>query len=601
MKKRAQIPDSHTFTILFRGLALRPDQPQALGHALSIYQSMYAQNCPVKPSILHTNALLNVCARFKDIDALYGIAAKLPSHGAGAADNLTFTTVMNAVRVAACENMNRESHEEKVARRQNAVLQGRRMWGDIIDRWKKGDIRMDEELVCSMGRLLLLGYSTRDCDDVLSLVQQTMGIPRQTPQSKQPDRLIGPKKDYVTPEVRFPKSATQESASTMKFENEILDDEPGGEFNSVSNHQLSFTRPGCNTLSMVIDACMRLHAIRPAQDYWELFTDPSGPYKITPDADNYHLYLRLLRIQRASRLCVKLIQDIRNSSNKGKLILQAKSFRIALSTCVRDSNNPNVLDNAGKLVQMMLDTLEVPDVPALEMYLEVAKHPRNRDSQTLIEVLRGSVLGFKSWQSYLANSSHGRDAQETQLHSEHDPNSLQQKEQEIESLARKLIGAHDVVLRLGEKEISTEQKSDLQQQRKHLAAWVTKMSGMKGEKEQPQQQESTDPMNFKPSTSATESPPHIRAPKYPRASTTRSRSETTRRFNPDPFTNPQNPTPAGASPAESTPNNAMAWRRLPGTTYRPSGISKSKMKMERGDILRLIGMKSRRRVKGGRK
>lgn len=588
MKKRAQIPDSHTFTILFRGLAMRLDQPQALGHALSIYQSMYAQNCPVKPSIVHTNALLNVCARFKDIDALYGVAAKLPSYGAGAADNLTFTTIMNAIRVAASEEVNRESHEEKTARRQRAILQGRRMWGDIIDRWKKGDIRIDEGMVCSMGRLLLLGYLTRDCDDILSLVQQTMGIPRQTPQSKHPDRLIHLKQHHVTTEDRLPKLVTQELASAMKYDNEIQDDEPSGEFNSVSNHQLSFTRPGCNTLSMVIDACMRLNAIRPAQDYWKLFTDPSGPYKITPDAENYHFYLRLLRIQRASRLSVKLIQDIRNSSDNGKSILKAKSFRIALSTCVRDSNNPNVLDNASKLVQMMHDTLEMPDVPALEMYLEVARHPRNRDWRTLIEVLRGPVLGFQSLQSHLANSSHERDAQETQLRSEHDQNSLLQKGQEIERLARKLIGVHDVVLKLGEEEMSTEQKSDMQQQKSLLAAWVTKMSGMNEDKEQPQQQGLTEPWNFEPSTSATESPMHTRAStyrdaahrrQYQRASTTSSSDKTTWRINPRPIPTLRDPTPADASPADSSPKKALTWRRFPGSTYRPSDIHKRRIKM----------------------
>lgn len=487
MKKRAQLPDARTFTILFRGLAMHPDQHRTLGQALSIYHSMYAENCPVKPSIIHTNAVLNVCARVKDIDALYGVAAKLPTHGAGAANNFTFTTIMNAIRAAAWGDKDGSSREEKIVERRQAVLQGRRMWGDIIERWKKGDISIDEQIVCSMGRLLLLGDLTRDHDAIFSLVEQTMGIPRQMPRSSHPDRPVGIARAHVWKQeenteppgltVRELGSAADSSSGIQLPENEIPEDEPGSEFNPVGAHKMSLARPGCNTLSMVVDTCVRLHAIRPAQDYWGLLTDPSGPYQIVPDAENYHMYLRLLRAQRASRLSVDLIQEMRHISQNGKSILQPKTFRIALSTCVRDSNNPNVLNNAGKLVRMMLDTLETPDVASLIMYLEVAKHPQHRDWRVLMGVLRGSVLGFRSLKSFLSYGDHGRPTRGAQRQPEAMRKVQERIENEVVDLACKLVSAHDVTLSLGKEEMSTRDRIELSGQKVLLVSWVTRRRG----------------------------------------------------------------------------------------------------------------------------
>ncbi|KAJ5024864.1 PPR repeat family-domain-containing protein, partial [Bipolaris maydis] len=58
MKKRAQFPDSYTYTILLRGLSLNAHTSGALSHALSIYHSLSAPNSRVEPSIIHTNAAL---------------------------------------------------------------------------------------------------------------------------------------------------------------------------------------------------------------------------------------------------------------------------------------------------------------------------------------------------------------------------------------------------------------------------------------------------------------------------------------------------------------------------------------------------------------
>src|SRR5271167_2783318 len=103
MKKRGQKPDGHTYTILFRGMAEFTHYPQTLSKALSIYHSMDAENSPVQPNVIHTNAILKVCSRANDMDALFGIVAKLRRKGLRAPNNLTFTTILNAIRQRAAE------------------------------------------------------------------------------------------------------------------------------------------------------------------------------------------------------------------------------------------------------------------------------------------------------------------------------------------------------------------------------------------------------------------------------------------------------------------------------------------------------------------
>lgn len=58
---------------------------------------------------------------------------------------------------------------------------GRKLWGDVVGRWRKGDLIVDQPLVCAMGRLLLLGSRRSRWEDVFALVEQTMNIPRWKP------------------------------------------------------------------------------------------------------------------------------------------------------------------------------------------------------------------------------------------------------------------------------------------------------------------------------------------------------------------------------------------------------------------------------------
>lgn len=484
MKKRAQVPDSRTFTILFRGFADHPQYPNSLDRALSMYQSMSAENCPVKPSIIHTNAVLNVCARFMDVDALLGVAAKLPTRGAMAPNNITFTTIINAIRTATLSKGGALSDDEKRQSQQTAVSQGRSIWGEVRDRWQNRDIEVDEAMVCAMGRLLLLGSVNRDCYDVLSLLEQTMGIPRQVPRlenrneegmsdrssrdeqatksTPEPEKL---ESDGWTGEEAKELTASQSPSGMVEREDE--DDVSGNEFDAIGPGKIEYVHPGHNTLSMVMDACIALKAFSAAQDYWGLLTDPAGHYKITPDADNYHVYLRLLRRKRASKHSVEMLEELSYNPPGGIKVVQPKTFRIAMSTCLRDVNNPNVLTHANKMARIMLDSFETPDVRALGMYLSLALTDRHLQWEPLMPVLRGCEIGARNLRSFLAYGEK-RDIR----------NWKGDQKAEVIRFVSRLARAFQTAMSLGKGRMSFEEEKFCKVQGHKLSEWALRMQKM---------------------------------------------------------------------------------------------------------------------------
>ena len=414
MKKRRQQPDGYTYTIVLRGLALHSRFSKSLERALTVYHSMFAPDSLVRPSIIHTNAAIKVCAQVGDLDAMFGIAARLPKSGPRAADRATFTTVFNALnRVVFDDNdpVRDESLLENIDKRQNAVLKGRRMWADIIERWNEGDMMLDEALICAVGRLLLLADVPQDLDDVFSLLEQTMGIPRQTPRRP---RDIDGTQSLSEKDVESPAQENKDLVQPIEPERKPfadVDDEfvPGSEFLPLpSVAPTAYAIPSRSTLSLVVDACTRLKLFSAAQDYWTLLT--GSRYNIVPDTANYHMYLRLLRAQRASRQCVEIVEDMRDGLGTGSYVpssawksenrsassgVTVSTFRIALSACRRDIKNPNVMVHACKLVRIMYDCLPEADIGFLNTFIEITREATGDDYRALSAALRNTDLGVQ--------------------------------------------------------------------------------------------------------------------------------------------------------------------------------------------------------------
>lgn len=452
MKKRAQFPDSYTYVILLRGLAEPPVHAETVAKAVSIYHSLAAPNSRVVQSVIHTNAALKVCARGYDMDSLWGVASKIPEKGPGAADNYTFTTILNAIRenVLLEQGPNGANDEDAIAQsRQTAIEEGRRIWGDVVGKWRKGDLIVDENLTCAMGRLLLLGLRPRDWDDVLSLVEQTMNIPRMAAKLGTPAR----KAEYLSlPRVVAKDAIPNEEEEEMygEFDKDLVKAPRriGG------GGSVAYVKPGHNTLSLIMEACLKMVAPKVANDYWNLFVDPASIYDISPDMDNLNSYMRLLRQSRSSTRVVEVLQ--KDILDKG-IRPQRKTYRIAMSACNRDKNNQHALSNASRILDMMQNNKSDLDVKAVQMYLEIALETQNGKAIALgVERLSPICLNLKT---QLQNGG-DRGASSSPTHTE-----------ETLLLFQTMIGAIDQLI--DKNLVSVEDRPGWNKRKAALAVYVT--------------------------------------------------------------------------------------------------------------------------------
>ena len=468
MKKRAQFPDSYTYTILLRGLSINAHSSGVLEKALSVYHSLYAPNSRVEPSIIHTNAALRVCARAQDMDALWGIAAKIPEQGPAAANATTYNTIINAIRQNMLLSAPRdESEEEAAARKERSIIEARRLWEDIAGKWRNADLVIDEELVCSMGRLLLLGARPQDWDDVLSLIEQTMDVPRLVPRLGTPQR-----KEAGFPQLRAPNVPDE-----YKFADDHL--APGqpatrGEeflpFTGSLAKRLAFVKPGNNTLSLVQEACQKIAAPKAAQQYWDLLADPAT-YGLEADLNNLNQRLRVLRQNRSSAAAVELLQ--KDILEKG-LRPAPGTFRIAMSTCVRDKNNHNSLKHASQILNSMTQTFEDVDVKTVGMYADLANTFPLAKGQDLIDALTSLYPIVKNLRLQLGVGGAERRRR-------HGATYLAGSErQDALTTIRKVYAVYDRLLLSNL--IPEEQKQDFKKERARLSAFIHKQTEWNNER-----------------------------------------------------------------------------------------------------------------------
>jgi pentatricopeptide repeat protein len=414
LKKRGQTPDAYTYTLIFRGLAQQAHQhPSAVAHALSIYHSMDADNAPVTPNVIHTNAVLKVCAQAGDMDAMFGIAAKLKDKGLRAPNNLTFTIIFNAIRENAIKRVSKHmTAEELQPLRTKSVTDARRMWQDIVNRWRHGDLWIDEELVCSMGRILLMG-DDRDKNDVLAMLRQAMKIPQLVMRNeRQPRPIAVPKADEnleewegQTTEAKFKAEGGDVPAESPIPHDQFKRIVPAKRKDTYGKGLSSFPTPGQNTLSLLMETLQEAKFALPATLYWKIFTEHYG---VKPDSANIHSYLRILRQGRLSDETTAVLQQMPT------YMLEKKTFRIAIASCARDKQNPNAFANASRIVDLMQKTMDQIDLPTLHIFLDVAldadtdpkrfqQSPKRQPSPETIERMKQALseADLSSLHSYL--------------------------------------------------------------------------------------------------------------------------------------------------------------------------------------------------------
>lgn len=477
MKKRAQVPDAQTYTIIFNGCSKHRDSAQALEKVLTMYNSMLIENAPVRPNTIHLNAVLKMCARAGNMTAMFSIADQMTWKGLTSPNNLTYTTIFNALRMHLINGGRDMTPMQARLYKQKNILHARHIWTDVVKAWRQGDIWIDEELVCSMGRLLALG-NEQDQDDILSLVEQAMNIPRLVPRigTSERSRSDPARQSQQFAQVEAPASnVALNNVEATGAESEV-EGPPEPILPVVFSPSVASTVAGVyaipsqNTLSLIIQSLTELHLKDVAQRYWSLLTDK---YNIVPDAENYHSYLRVLRLSRSSTEVVNLMMKM------PKFYLEAKTFRIAMSTCVRDIRNQHAFANAGKLLDLMQSALREPEIQVLQSYLDVAitstaSAPRNStDSKKTTKYEQGKQIrraldrlqpSFVNLKSALAF----RDPNLPRV-SEHAREAFLQN---ILSLTKRMISAYDILV--SNAMVPKEDCSMLINDRSKLAAFVAR-------------------------------------------------------------------------------------------------------------------------------
>ncbi|KAJ4414610.1 hypothetical protein N0V85_003078 [Neurospora sp. IMI 360204] len=387
MKKRAQVPDARTYTIIFRGCAMSEHPKQAVAEAIKIYHSLL-RNERVKPTTIHLNAVLETCARAGDLDSMF-TTVQTANESTRKPDNLTYTIIFNALRAQFNprlpldrdpmqrdqEDINREKKE--------AIDRGLQIWEDVQRQWKKANLMIDEELVCSFGRLLTLG-TKEDNERVFELLSSTMQLPRFHAGEKAAAEVTAKTVDttatsVVSSEAASPEAAPSEAPQTTPTETPTVQStdavkeakaEKTPKFErkpkSITTSPSLYAKPGNNTLSLILSVLSNTRRTSLAQKYWDLLT--SHPYSIKPDKENYFRYLRVLQIGRGSAATAAVLQSMPAE------FITPMILKTAFTTCIRDELNPHAFSpHACTIFDVMTKKTRYPDAIAMRLFLQSAQ------------------------------------------------------------------------------------------------------------------------------------------------------------------------------------------------------------------------------------
>ncbi|KAH7041010.1 uncharacterized protein B0I36DRAFT_311939 [Microdochium trichocladiopsis] len=349
MKKRAQVPNAQTFTILFRGFAQSQHPKTAVSEAVKLYQSMLTRE-RVQPNIIHLNAVLKVCAAAGDLESLFMIV-ETANDSMRSPNGQTYTIILNGLRAPLVGSRRQASADEQLrsaeeAATKEALQRAKTIWREVIDRWRAGAIVIDEALVCAMGRLLLLGDRS-DRKSIPELIEQTMQI------------SVKPQVEGLSP--MRPAGAAMPSGVPIS-KSVVALSQPQSKKTSLSS-SMGFAHPGNNSLSLVLETLADTGETSASLRYWDAFVQGHG---VVPDAQNWiallHAFSRGKNSTSAANALEKLPAEM----------TQSKHVRAVMKACLRDCLNQHAFANATRALNAMKTKLVLPDLTAMQTYLRVA-------------------------------------------------------------------------------------------------------------------------------------------------------------------------------------------------------------------------------------
>ncbi|KAI0426410.1 hypothetical protein F5Y09DRAFT_65479 [Xylaria sp. FL1042] len=419
MKKRAQQPNAQTFTIIFRGCANSKHPGLAVGEAVKLYQNMLSVG-RIKPNTIHLNAVLQVCAKARDLDSMFTILNS-SNDQLRSPNNLTYTTIFNAMRMTIYDepmdnNLSKHPPTREISKNQlKTIDRAKTIWQEVMSRWWSGSLIIDEELVCAMGRILLKG-SYSDIDAIETLIEYTMMIPR------------------VENKGLLARGVTK---STALAPPQPVTHAPGA---PAITHAL----PGNNSLSMILEALEKTRRTTKAIKYWNVFTIH---HKVVPDAENWARFFRVCYIGKNSGRAARALRHMPSD------LLTPKHVRLAMKTCLRDNINKLALENATAVLKTMEQNPNALDIQSLRIYVQLGhaskqslsrgakdndKSARESWAQSLFAALEHVFGPYEAVaKKYIIEAPITSDPKESER--------VQNSKGEVVALARKICAAYDVL------------------------------------------------------------------------------------------------------------------------------------------------------------
>lgn len=220
MKKRQRYPNPFTYTLMLSGLGktarrepIKKGDMDTMKAAHAVYKNILDPKNPVQTNVIFANAMLITCLHHGDMESLWAVAADLPQEGPLAPDEKTYTIILRAINYSVERDIATipESDAERIIERKNqAVVEAKRVWSEVVYLWREGRLAVDNYLVNIMGRLLLHGTTDRDLFDVFYLYKQASGIPimgkeppreptRQKPQVLEEEKVESDEETHCSP------------------------------------------------------------------------------------------------------------------------------------------------------------------------------------------------------------------------------------------------------------------------------------------------------------------------------------------------------------------------------------------------------------------
>ncbi|OLN81538.1 Pentatricopeptide repeat-containing protein 2, mitochondrial [Colletotrichum chlorophyti] len=448
MKKRGQMPNEQTYTIIFRGCAKPPVPQNGVSKAVRIYNSLLKENSRVKPNSIHLNAVLQACGRAGDIEAMFAIADTADPTAGRQPTAYTYTAILNTLRAQFEERDKTLSLKEQMDMARKTIQRCKSIWEEVMRNWRKGNLVIDQDLVCSMARVLLLG-NEKDRSEILRIFEETMSV-----------------RDLTT--------ANQEKGHASKMDDKMKDIAHPNNTQSKGVPRLPnvfYAVPRSNALSVILTIFRDRRQVKLGLRYWDRFV---YYYGVKPDTDNWHQLIRLYERSGSSREAVKTLERM-----PLEMILPI-FYRRVLATCVADNMNPEAFANATRCLDLMVsrtDKKTTSDVRALLLYMKAAT-TIHFSFRTMAKEgdAEGAKRGYSEqlaaavnnlWEPFHAANralTDGPDRRYTGKTMKQSKDGTESREELID-LARKMIGAVDKIVR--EESLADERSLELLKQRRN--------------------------------------------------------------------------------------------------------------------------------------